>query len=76
VTVQLRRGEEAHAEELGRARFTDPDPVVASGSWALTAERVAQERGCAWYAVLTVDRLHGSVTRWRLAGSGSACWPR
>lgn len=31
-----------HSEELRRAWFTDPDPVVASAGWALTAERVAK----------------------------------
>ncbi|WP_433528334.1 DNA alkylation repair protein [Micromonospora sp. CA-263727] len=31
-----------HAEELRRAWFADPDPVVASAGWALTTERVAR----------------------------------
>jgi 3-methyladenine DNA glycosylase AlkD len=31
-----------HAEELRRAWFADPDPVVASAGWALTTERVAK----------------------------------
>ncbi len=32
-----------HAEELRRAWFADPDPVVASAGWALTAERVTKK---------------------------------
>ncbi|WLQ08145.1 DNA alkylation repair protein [Arthrobacter oryzae] len=32
-----------HSEELRLAWFADPDPVVASAGWALTAERVAKE---------------------------------
>lgn len=32
-----------HAEELRLAWFDDPDPVVASAGWALTAERVAKK---------------------------------
>jgi 3-methyladenine DNA glycosylase AlkD len=32
-----------HAEELRLAWFADPDPVVASAAWALTAERVAKK---------------------------------
>lgn len=31
-----------HAEELRTAWLADPDPVVASGGWALTSERVAK----------------------------------
>lgn len=31
-----------HAEELRRAWFHDPDPVVASAAWALTSERVVK----------------------------------
>lgn len=31
-----------HAEELRLAWFDDPDPVVASAGWALTAERVVR----------------------------------
>ncbi|EFL16737.1 conserved hypothetical protein [Streptomyces sp. C] len=31
-----------HAEELRRAWFADPDPVVASAGWALTTDRVAK----------------------------------
>lgn len=31
-----------HAEELRLAWFSDPDPVVASAGWALTADRVAK----------------------------------
>jgi 3-methyladenine DNA glycosylase AlkD len=31
-----------HAEELRMRWFADPDPVVASAGWALTAERVAK----------------------------------
>ncbi|MEV2240696.1 DNA alkylation repair protein [Micromonospora sp. NPDC049891] len=30
-----------HCEELRRAWFADPDPVVASAGWALTTDRVA-----------------------------------
>jgi 3-methyladenine DNA glycosylase AlkD len=33
----------AHAEDLRVAWFSDPDPVVASAGWALTADRVAKE---------------------------------
>lgn len=32
-----------HAEELRRAWFADPDPVVASAGWALTTDRVANK---------------------------------
>ncbi|WP_280266914.1 DNA alkylation repair protein [Nocardia wallacei] len=32
-----------HAEELRRAWLADPDPVVASAGWALTADRVAKQ---------------------------------
>lgn len=32
----------AHAEELRLAWFADPDPVVASAGWALTAERIVK----------------------------------
>jgi 3-methyladenine DNA glycosylase AlkD len=32
-----------HSEELRRAWFTDPDPVVASAGWALPAERVVKK---------------------------------
>ncbi|GAA2654675.1 DNA alkylation repair protein [Streptomyces aculeolatus] len=32
-----------HAEELRLAWFADPDPVVASAGWALTAERVVKK---------------------------------
>ncbi|MBE1537665.1 3-methyladenine DNA glycosylase AlkD [Actinomadura algeriensis] len=32
-----------HAEELRRAWFADPDPVVASAGWALTGERVRKK---------------------------------
>ncbi|MFC6881335.1 MULTISPECIES: DNA alkylation repair protein [Actinomadura] len=32
-----------HREELRLAWFADPDPVVASAGWALTAERVAKK---------------------------------
>jgi len=31
-----------HVEELRRAWFADPDPVVASAGWALTSERVTR----------------------------------
>ncbi|MFZ3452444.1 DNA alkylation repair protein [Arthrobacter sp. 7Tela_A1] len=31
-----------HAEDLRRAWFRDPDPVVASAGWALTSERVSK----------------------------------
>lgn len=31
-----------HAEELRQIWFADPDPVVASAGWALTAERVVK----------------------------------
>lgn len=31
-----------HAEELRRAWLADPDPVVASAGWALTADRVTK----------------------------------
>ncbi|UGT42450.1 DNA alkylation repair protein [Nocardia yamanashiensis] len=31
-----------HAEELRQVWFADPDPVVASAGWALTAERVVK----------------------------------
>ncbi|QYC41494.1 DNA alkylation repair enzyme [Nonomuraea coxensis DSM 45129] len=34
-----------HAEELRVAWSADPDPVVASAGWALTAERVAKRPG-------------------------------
>ena len=33
----------AHAEELRLARLADTDPVVASGGWALTSERVVKK---------------------------------
>jgi 3-methyladenine DNA glycosylase AlkD len=33
----------AHAEQLRRLWFADPDPVVASAGWALTVERVAKK---------------------------------
>jgi 3-methyladenine DNA glycosylase AlkD len=32
-----------HAEELRRAWWADPDPVVASAGWALTTDRVAKK---------------------------------
>ncbi|TYB66065.1 DNA alkylation repair protein [Nonomuraea sp. PA05] len=32
-----------HVEELRRAWFADPDPVVASAGWALTTERVTKQ---------------------------------
>ncbi|MCW4356040.1 DNA alkylation repair protein [Hoyosella sp. YIM 151337] len=32
-----------HAEELRQAWFEDPDPVVASAGWALTAERIVKK---------------------------------
>ncbi|MFD1047096.1 DNA alkylation repair protein, partial [Kibdelosporangium lantanae] len=32
-----------HVEELRQAWFADPDPVVASAGWALTADRVAKK---------------------------------
>lgn len=32
-----------HAEALRRRWFSDPDPVVASAGWALTAERVVKD---------------------------------
>jgi 3-methyladenine DNA glycosylase AlkD len=32
-----------HSEELRLAWFADPDPVVASAGWALTAERIAKK---------------------------------
>ncbi|MFE6083322.1 DNA alkylation repair protein [Streptomyces virginiae] len=32
-----------HVEELRRAWFADPDPVIASAGWALTTERVAKK---------------------------------
>ena len=32
-----------YAEDLRRAWFADPDPVVASAGWALTTERVAKK---------------------------------
>lgn len=32
-----------HAEELRRAWFADPDPVVASAGWALTSNRVVKK---------------------------------
>ncbi|MFI2566357.1 DNA alkylation repair protein [Paenarthrobacter sp. NPDC018779] len=41
-----------HAEELRRAWFEDPDPVVASAGWALTSERVVKSPGG-----LELDRL-------------------
>ncbi|MGW4484250.1 DNA alkylation repair protein [Amycolatopsis sp. NPDC004368] len=31
-----------HADDLRKAWFTDPDPVVASAGWALTTDRVAK----------------------------------
>ncbi|HUQ57290.1 DNA alkylation repair protein [Lentzea sp.] len=33
----------AHAEDLRRTWFSDPDPVVASAGWALTIDRVAKK---------------------------------
>lgn len=33
----------AHAEELREMWFADPDPVVASAGWALTADRVVKD---------------------------------
>ncbi|HNP15183.1 MAG: DNA alkylation repair protein [Cryobacterium sp.] len=33
----------AHAEELREVWFADPDPVVASAGWALTADRVVKD---------------------------------
>ena len=33
----------AHAEDLRTTWFSDPDPVVASAGWALTADRVAKQ---------------------------------
>ena len=33
----------SHAEELRELWFADPDPVVASAGWALTADRVAKD---------------------------------
>jgi 3-methyladenine DNA glycosylase AlkD len=35
-------GKSPHAEELRRAWFADPDPVVASAGWALTSDRVVK----------------------------------
>ncbi|WP_067706815.1 DNA alkylation repair protein [Nocardia yamanashiensis] len=32
-----------HAEELRQVWFADPDPMVASAGWALTAERVVKD---------------------------------
>lgn len=32
-----------HAEDLRRAWFADPDPLVAGAGWALTAERVVKK---------------------------------
>jgi 3-methyladenine DNA glycosylase AlkD len=32
-----------HVEDLRRAWFADPDPVVASAGWALTTDRVAKK---------------------------------
>ncbi|MGW2581218.1 DNA alkylation repair protein [Streptomyces virginiae] len=32
-----------HVEDLRRAWFADPDPVIASAGWALTTERVAKK---------------------------------
>ncbi|MBF6095877.1 DNA alkylation repair protein [Nocardia cyriacigeorgica] len=32
----------SHAEDLRRAWFADPDPLVASAGWALTADRVVK----------------------------------
>lgn len=34
-----------HAEDLRRAWFDDPDPVVAAAGWALTSERVSTHPG-------------------------------
>ncbi|MFD9698373.1 DNA alkylation repair protein [Lentzea sp. NPDC059081] len=34
----------AHAEDLRRTWFADPDPVVASAGWALTVDRVAKRQ--------------------------------
>lgn len=34
-----------HVEDLRAAWFTDPDPVVASAGWALTADRVVKSPG-------------------------------
>jgi 3-methyladenine DNA glycosylase AlkD len=36
-------GKSPHAEELRQAWLADPDPVVASAGWALTANRVAKK---------------------------------
>ncbi len=36
-------GKSPHAEELRLAWTADPDPVVASAGWALTAERVVKQ---------------------------------
>ncbi|GAA2399059.1 DNA alkylation repair protein [Catellatospora methionotrophica] len=41
VNYVVKKG--AHAEDLRRAWFADPDPVVASAGWALTVERVAKQ---------------------------------
>lgn len=35
----------AHSEDLRRAWFSDPHPVVASAGWALTSERVVKKPG-------------------------------
>ncbi|MER7701457.1 DNA alkylation repair protein [Kitasatospora sp. NPDC097605] len=38
-------GKSPHAEELRSAWLADPDPLVASAGWALTADRVAKRPG-------------------------------
>lgn len=63
-----------HAEELRLAWFADPDPVVASAGWSLTAERVAKApKGLDLDALLEQIEAEMAVAPERLQWSMNTC---
>lgn len=64
----------AHAEELRELWFADPDPVVASAGWALTADRVVKDpTGLDLAALLDTIEAHMKDAPDRLQWAMNTC---
>ncbi|WP_280212423.1 DNA alkylation repair protein [Nocardia cyriacigeorgica] len=63
-----------HAEELRRTWFADPDPLVASAGWALTADRVVKNpEGLDLTELLDLIEAHMKAAPDRLQWSMNTC---
>ncbi len=64
----------AHAEDLRELWFADPDPVVASAGWALTADRVVKDpTGLDLAALLDTIEAHMKDAPDRLQWAMNTC---